>query len=95
MLCENFDVDDFMRDLQTVPHWVKNPNDLMTFLSHIQYRFLQAKAMLRWYEKNCKTSPEQEIEIMQIVKQYDGAYSKFKNQNSVDEDHMELGKIKS
>ena len=70
----DFNKEEFLEDIHSFGPWVKTPDDLLKFLKHIQYRLFQSQEMVRWYSSKAKLSPEEQMEILKISKQYDDAY---------------------
>lgn len=67
--------EEFLREIHTLPCWVKNGDDLLKFCKHIQYRLLQAKAINQWCQNNLDMQDEDLDEILKIQKAYDDAYN--------------------
>jgi len=74
-----FDKEEFLRQIHTIPSWVKNGDDLLKFCKHIQYRLLQTQAIDRWYQRNCKITDEQSAEVNEIYLNYNRAYENDKS----------------
>jgi hypothetical protein len=71
----NFDKEEFLKAIHTIPHWVKNGDNLLTFCKHLQYRLLQEKALNRWYQDNFKLDDDQSLEMYKILGEFDKAYN--------------------
>lgn len=72
---ERFDNEEFLREIHTVPSWVKNGDDLLKFCRHIMYRLLKEKAVNIWYQKNTKLEDDQYLQVLKIQIAYDDVYN--------------------
>lgn len=69
-----FDKEKFLSDIHSIPHWVKNGDDLLTFCKHIQYRLFQYQNTVWWYRTNTHLNDEKITEVNNLMDQYDKAY---------------------
>ena len=71
-----FEKQEFLRQIHTIPSWVKNGDDLLKFCKHLNYRLLQEKAINSWYHANFGALSLQKFEeVSQIQFDYDDAYN--------------------
>lgn len=70
-----FDKEKFLKTINSIPHWVKTSEDLMTFCTHIQYRLLQCQAISSWMSRELNLNDDQIHELNKIHVEYDNAYS--------------------
>lgn len=75
-----FDEESFLSTIHTIPLWVKNGDDLLRFCKHIQYRLLQSKDMLFWYQMNFKLNEDQSNIVGNIYLDYEKAYNNDKSE---------------
>lgn len=69
-----FDKEQFLQDIHTIPSWVKNGDDLLNFCKHIQYRLFQYQSIARWYGRNTSLTDEKDMELNNLIHQYNEAY---------------------
>lgn len=72
---ENFDKEEFMEDLNSLPYWVKNEDDLCTFCKHLKFRLIQTLSLNEWYETNCHITENQVVELNKICRNFEEAYN--------------------
>jgi hypothetical protein len=70
-----FDKEKFLKEIHTIPYWVKNGDDLLKFCKHLQYRLLQATAKNSWYEKNLDLNDDDHIEVNRLYRAYEDVYN--------------------
>ena len=75
-----FDKEEFLIEIHTIPSWVKSGDDLMKFCKHLHYRLIQAKSVNSWYEKNIELTEEGELELLNIICDYDKTYNQDSSQ---------------
>jgi hypothetical protein len=73
---EEFDKEQFLKDIKFIPNWVKNPEDMKTFCAHLQYRLKQKTEVLWWIFNNVKMEEPTQGILDEIFKKYDDAYNK-------------------
>ena len=60
--------DKFLKEINSIPYWVKNEDDLKNFCKHIQFRLFQAKEKLKIFDYHMNTiKPETNIFILEEV----------------------------
>lgn len=75
----DFDKEQFLKNISTIPSWVTNGDDLLKFCKHIQYRLLQAQAVNLWYREQFALNATQSAEVLEIRKRYDESYDEDKS----------------
>lgn len=70
------EIEEFIREISSIPEWVESGNDLLKYCRHIKYRLIQANKALEYFASHSKWTGEQSAEINQIMLSYDHAYNK-------------------
>jgi len=77
---EGFDKEEFLKDIHTIPSWVKNADDLLKFCKHLHYRLLQQQAICAWYQEQIILNDDMHYEVNKIQCKYDRAYNNDKSE---------------
>jgi hypothetical protein len=72
----------FLKDINCIPYWVKSRIDLFKFAKHLHYRLLQTRELEEYYAKKCYKDISLDDEIIlqsganEIYKKYDNCKSR-------------------
>jgi len=79
---EELNREQFLRNIHSIPAWVKNGDDIINYCAHLQYRIAQKEAVEKYYlslNKNADFTEAEHEKAYKISEWFDNAYNSITN----------------